>query len=344
VFFVLRESEEQGRLAQFPRGEAAAMAPPITSGQTVAAPPPPPTAFAIASERAAAAEAADQSARERAVAKAAAPDAARAAAMRMAMAPLVSWTDEFVATAERTTSMLPLRVGRESYAVVRDQLRSQKRPARAQVQVAELVNAFAYAWPDAGVAETFTLLLEESAAPWSRETRLLRVGVRAAGERGVLRAREAQAQVEFNPARVRAWRLIGFERDEESVGIGGLTPGVALRGGESVVALYEWLPVEGADRGPTLLAELAVDFRDPQTGEPRRVAHTAQTGRANFAQASPDQRFAAAVVAFGLALREPTAAASPLSEIARWAESGAGEDEARREFVQLIHAADALEN
>lgn len=272
-----------------------------------------------------------------------------ATAMRMAAGPVAAeYSSEFVATAERAVSRFPTRVGTESYVAVRDQLRQRVRPERASVQVAELVNAFRYSWPAPADGGPFSLVLEESSAPWSKETRVVRVGVRGEGAPGMLLARDARAQVEFNPERVRAWRLIGFERDGDTVGVRGLASGEIVRGGDAVTVLYEILPTEQAAAGASAasrLASLVVDYRTAEAGEARRVAREFSSGTAAFAQASADQKFATAVAAFGLALREdPASPSAPWPEIARWAEAGAGDDESRREFVELVARADALED
>lgn len=342
VFFVLHESEEQTRRQQEVAARDAMMQARVASVSSVAMPPPPETmAGAVADQAANSAFAAEAAP---AAAKRAQPAAAaRPSAMRVAVAPAgVSVADRFVATAESTVSTLPLRVGRDSYPAVREQLRQRQRPAREMVQVAELVNAFSYAWPAPEAGGRFALLLEECAAPWSGGTRVLRVGVRAVGEPGAIVARGAVARVEFDPARVRAWRLIGFERDDGAMQVAGLSAGETLRAGDAVVAVYELLPVADAALGE--VATLAVEYRESAAGAVRQVSRAIEGGRKEFAQASADQRFATAVVAFGLALRQSAEPTTAWPEIVRWAESGAGDDGARREFVELVQVAEALDN
>jgi len=343
VFFVLHESEEQTRRQQELAAREAMMQARVASVSSAVPPPSEVFASAMADQAANSALAAEAAPVAAKRAQPVAAAAARPSGIRMAVAPAgVSVADRFVATAENTVSTLPLRLGRESYPAVRQQLRQRQRPARETVQVAELVNAFTYAWPAPETSGRFSLLLEESAAPWSGGTRVLRVGVRAVGESGAVVARAAVARVEFDPARVRAWRLIGFERDDGTMQIGGLSAGETLRAGDAVVAVYELLPVEEATLGP--VATLAVEYRESAAGAVRHVSRAVEGGRKEFAQASADQRFASAVVAFGLALRQSPEATASWPEIARWAESGAGEDGARREFVELVQVAEALDN
>jgi hypothetical protein len=246
--------------------------------------------------------------------------------------------DQFVATAEEAVSTFPLHVSRESFEEVRTALRSRQRPAKSVVQVASLVNAFNYAWPTPDRDVAFATLLEETAAPWAPEHRLVRVGLRGAGTDVV--ARDAEVRVNFNPARVRAWRLVGFERDG-ALGVRGRA-GETVRANDAVTALYEIVPAEvaAAVNDRTLLT-LSLTYRDGATGADRELSRVLESRGTNFAAASADMKFAAGVAAFGLALREsPLQPKVPLEEIANWAAAGAGADEERREFVELMRSAE----
>lgn len=249
--------------------------------------------------------------------------------------------ERFFSTAEAATSTFPLRVGRGSLAEVRALLRRGARPAREIVHVAELINAFNYAWPEAAPEEALVTLLEETASPWSPGHRLVRVGVKGAGPAGVVAVREARVRVDFNPACVRAWRLIGFEQDGAAVGVDGLATGETLRGGDTVTALYEVLPAENAGRGDdrTLLT-LALQYRSGDGAQERSVTRRLASDGAAFARASADMKFIAAVAAFGLHLREsPLQAPVPVEEMAAWAAEGAGRDAVRAEWVDLMRSA-----
>lgn len=327
VFFVVRESQERTMLGK-PQPVS------MQDSMVAAAPaPPPPQAIEVG--------AAYDSAMAEREAEARAKLASSSA--RMARMALESdYADQFFSTAEQPSSTFPLRVGRESFAAVREQLRRGVRPARASVQVAEMINAFDYAWPQAEAGAQFATILEETAAPWSNETRLLRVGVKGVGARGEIVARSARAVVEFNPARVRAWRLVGFERGGETIGTRGLARGETVRGGDTVTALFEIVPAELPAEDATL-ATLALSYRTGDADAERQVTRRLEAGRTAFAQASADMKFVTAVAAFGLALRE-SAMQAPVGwqEIARWAEAGAGTDEQRRELVELVHAAETF--
>lgn len=252
--------------------------------------------------------------------------------------------DRFFSTSEALTSTFPLHLGRGSLAAVREQLRRGKKPGRETVHVAEMINAFDYAWPEAAAGEAFVTLLEETSSPWAPNHRLVRVGVKGVGPSGAVAAREARVRVDFNPARVRAWRLIGFERDDAALGVRGLSAGETVRGGDTVTALYEILPTEGvAAATETALLTLALSYRDEAGAGERVVTRRLEPGGAAFARASADMKFVAAVAAFGLRLREsPMQAPVPVGEMAAWAAEGAGHDDLRLEWVELMRSADAI--
>lgn len=258
------------------------------------------------------------------------------------MAPESAARERFLPTRVAATSVFPLRVGRGAWAEVRADLRRGQRPGRATVRVAELVNAFDYAWPAPAAPGDFAVVLEGAVAPWAPAHRLVRVGVRALGPEGAVRARGARVRVEFNPDRVRAWRLIGFER-AGAAGVAGGEAGETLRGGEAVTALYELVPAGGAGAEGAGLLTLSLQYAAPADGAPRTVVARLAAGDTAFAAASADFQFAAAVAAFGLALRDgPEAAPASWAEIARWASAGAAGRPERGDFLAVVGQARAV--
>lgn len=275
------------------------------------APPAPPMAAAVAAARQEESQRARQS-------------------MRLA-SPGAHVPDQFFITADTASSSFPLRVGRDSYDAVRAQLRRGLRPTRDTVHVAEMINAFNYSWPEATPGEPVVTLLEETSVPWAPRHRLVRVGVK-----GLTRMREAQVRVDFNPARVRAWRLIGFERDEREIGVRGLSRGETLGAGDTVTALYEIVPADSAVADDVTLLRFSLRYRDDGVAE-REFTQRLEARSGAFETASADLKFIAAVAAFGMSLREsPLQAPVELDEIAGWASAGAGGNADRLEFVDLL--------
>ncbi len=176
-------------------------------------------------------------------------------------------------------------------------------------------------------------------------------------------AKDVKVQVEFNPARVASCRLIGYENrllakedfnnDRKDAG--------DIGAGHSVTALYEVIPVGVSDSGtvdplkyqshPALvpsdeLLTVKLRFKGPDGDESQLIETTLPASPPKpFSEASDDFRFAAAVAAFGMKLRN-----SPDAETIRWSaiESAArealGDDPGshRAEFLPLIQKARQL--
>jgi Ca-activated chloride channel homolog len=178
-------------------------------------------------------------------------------------------------------------------------------------------------------------------------------------------ARDVKIQVEFNPARVRSYRLIGYEnrllRDEDfnadSVDAG------ELGAGHSVTALYD---VELVD-GPRIAEPGRVDPSRYQSSEPVRNARRSdelafvkvryqppQGGRSallswpvreSVGAPSTDFTFASAVAGFGMLLRNsPHQGTLSWLDVRRLAERGQGADRDgdRAGLLRLITAAERL--
>jgi len=180
-------------------------------------------------------------------------------------------------------------------------------------------------------------------------------------------AKDVKVQVEFNPARVAGYRLIGYENrllakedfndDKKDAG--------EIGAGHSVTALYEIVPV-----GQTLPDQPSVDslkYQAPATERPAssdelltvKLRYKAPDGNKSrliespvqasvergFDQASQDFQFVAAVAAFGMKLRgSPDAGDISWQEIQKIARRNLGEDPGsyRAEFLTLVEKARQL--
>ncbi len=176
-------------------------------------------------------------------------------------------------------------------------------------------------------------------------------------------AKDVKIQVEFNPARVASWRLIGYEKralahqdfldDRKDAG--------EIGAGHTVTALYEIEPLGGGLPGVPALryAETAVQAVAPAVASTVRNEELltvslrwklpdsdVSSGIAvPVADASSDGdedlRFAAAVAEFSLSLREP-AGTCDLQRVLKVAQDTAGSDPQRLEFVDLVRTAQQL--
>ncbi len=184
-------------------------------------------------------------------------------------------------------------------------------------------------------------------------------------------ARDVKAQVEFNPARVRAYRLIGYENrmlKAEDFNNDRIDAG-DIGAGHTVTALYEVIPVGVAwkpdatvdtlkyqqpesskpqtpDSKPSdELLTVKIRYQPPEGGASRRVAFPLVDHGTAFADASPDFKFAAAVAGFGLVLRDsPHRGAATLAAVEQWADEGTGSDAGgyRAEFIALVKRAEQV--
>ncbi len=180
-------------------------------------------------------------------------------------------------------------------------------------------------------------------------------------------AKDVKFQLEFNPARVGAYRLIGYENrllahrdfndDTKDAGEVGA--------GHTVTVLYELVPA-GREQAPLVdplkyqrsaepqehtasddLFTLKVRFKHPDEDTSSRRLYPVSAEPLPLGAASEDTRFAAAVAAFGLRLRHQASAQSfDWSAIERLARDGIGNDEHgyRAGFIDLIHRAAARES
>jgi hypothetical protein len=294
--------------------------------------------------------------------------------------------NDFLPAAKFPYSAFSLEVDTSSYPDVERYLRAGIWPPAHRVQIEDLVNSFRYDDPQPKGDVPFFIRVEAAGCPWARDHRLLRIAVvaRGASATGTERSRAGQApsapppvaddvrvQLEFNPALVASYRLIGY--DGPPVVVVGhkadarLSTGLSFAAGQTVTALYEVIPAkpskpaEGEARpakSPRTPARdpIAVDrstelltvrllYRRPRSEEYRLLAAALTDSGRSFDAASPDFQFAAAVAAFGMAFRGSQYRGDiSLEAIQRIADSARGEDPGglRTGFVDLVRIARQL--
>jgi len=173
-------------------------------------------------------------------------------------------------------------------------------------------------------------------------------------------AKDVKIQVEFNPAEVAGYRLIGyanrqlehrdFKDDSKDAGEVGA--------GHSVTALYEVIPAGGtvpvpegtelryqqptepspaADSGELLTVRLR--WKDPQGSKSRQAGFPVTDGGSDLETTSDDFRFSAAVAGWGMLLRGSShVGVWSTRDASRLADGARGDDRGgwRRELVELI--------
>ena len=177
-------------------------------------------------------------------------------------------------------------------------------------------------------------------------------------------AKDVKIQVEFNPAQVSEYRLLGYENralKREDFSNDKVDAG-EIGAGHTVTALYEIVPTgnkgwleplryQQAERSVSKQGELAllrIRYKAPQQSSSKllEIPIVAQRNTPAIAQASEDLRFAAAVAAFAQQLKGAQYTGDfDLAASAELARSGKGEDRfgLRGEFVQLVELAQSLQ-
>lgn len=178
-------------------------------------------------------------------------------------------------------------------------------------------------------------------------------------------AKDVKIQMEFNPAEVSAYRLVGYENrllaardfdnDKKDAG--------EIGAGHTVTALYELVPA-GQERAATAgrplkyqrvaedqqgelteaaqggeLLTLWLRYKEPEGNQSKLLEFVVADSGKRFGEASPDFQFAAAVASFGMVLRGSRYAGSlTLAAVEEFAVSGVGNDPGgyRAEFVDLV--------
>ena len=186
-------------------------------------------------------------------------------------------------------------------------------------------------------------------------------------------AKDVKIQVEFNPAQVAAYRLLGYENrimaakdfndDTKDAG--------EIGAGHGVTALYEIVPTAAADNSPVIdeplkyqpnetvaakpaaaagpasseLLTLKLRYKEPTGDTSQERAFPLEDTGTTFENASTNLRFAAAVAEFGMLLRGSAhRGQASLAHVTATAAGALGTDPGglRAEFLDLVREAGAL--
>jgi Ca-activated chloride channel family protein len=181
-------------------------------------------------------------------------------------------------------------------------------------------------------------------------------------------AKDVKLQLEFNPAKVKAYRLIGYENrmltkedfDDDTKDAG------ELGAGHTVTALYEIIPfgsseeVPGADdlryqdnkispnafKNKEILT-LKLRYKKPDVEKSQLIVHPLLDKNVVLAKTSDNFKFSAAVASFGMLLRESEFKGDASYEsIVKLAREGKGKDDFgyRAEFIQLVEKCGLLDS
>jgi Ca-activated chloride channel homolog len=179
-------------------------------------------------------------------------------------------------------------------------------------------------------------------------------------------AKDVKLQIEFNPQRIGAYRLIGYEdrllqahefnddkKDAGDLGSGHtvtalyeiIPPGQPLPGAKVDALKYQQppMPSKAADNVEWLTVKLR--YKDPEVETSKLLSQPLRGEPLKPSQTPPDFRFASAVAAFGMLLRNSEYRGTAMYADVRTLAAGAiGEDRNghRAEFLDLVNAAERL--
>jgi Ca-activated chloride channel family protein len=183
-------------------------------------------------------------------------------------------------------------------------------------------------------------------------------------------AKDVKLQLEFNPSKVKGYRLIGYENrmlakedfNNEKKDAGD------MGSGHTVTALYELVP-PGVDMPETStvdslryqvvpnavntmqnkyadeLLNIKLRYKQPDSDNSKLLSYAVKEKPVSIEQASENLRFAASVASFGMLLRKSEHKGNSSYQSARsLAANALGRDTEgyRKEFIQLIDAASAI--
>jgi Ca-activated chloride channel family protein len=255
--------------------------------------------------------------------------------------------NRFVSVATNPVSTFGFNVDTASYENVKRTIEAGSLPPKEAVQIEGMINAFSYDYPEPDADSTFAVAADAVISPWTREHRLVRIVVNPRNRRSGVIAKGVKIQVEFNPACVSAYRLIGYQKMTAGApSSGDDADGEEVRGGRAVTALYEVVPNTALTGTPAdQMLTVKLSHRNPESGRTEVAEHPLANAASDFATAPPDLKFAVAVAEFGLILRGSAEMANAnLVSVLASAEAGRGRDPAgdRAGFIELVRKAQAL--
>lgn len=181
-------------------------------------------------------------------------------------------------------------------------------------------------------------------------------------------AKDVKLQIEFNPAKVKAYRLIGYENrllQDEDFNNDKKDAG-ELGSGHSVTALYEIIPEDGKKSSelnevdPLKYQQINVDqvgagskeimtvklrYKKPEGSVSKLIEKPVFDSHTSIGQTSDNFRFSAAVASFGMLLRDSEfKGEATFTDVLALAKGATGKDSEgyRAEFLNLVRSMDLL--
>lgn len=180
-------------------------------------------------------------------------------------------------------------------------------------------------------------------------------------------AKDVKIQVEFNPGKVKAYRLVGYENrllanedfndDKKDAG--------ELGSGHTVTAIYEVIPAGSSEAvasvdslkyqhstlattgGSNEIMTIKFRYKEPTGSVSKLITEVVADKKVSFSAASEDCRFAATVAEFGMLLRNSEFKGNvTFKSVLASARAAKGKDDEgyRAEFIKLVEMAELLQS
>ncbi len=193
-----------------------------------------------------------------------------------------------------------------------------------------------------------------------------KVLVKEAGATLVTVAKDVKLQIEFNPAAVAGYRLIGYEnrllRDEDfnddkkdagDIGAGHavtalyeiVPAGVDVPAAKVDALKYQTKPTPSANANGSELMTVKIRYKAPDANASKLLSRAVKTDSVALAQASTDLRWSAAIAGFGMMLRDsPHRGNLTWKQVEAMAQAALGTDPEgyRKQAVEMIKAASRM--
>ncbi len=177
--------------------------------------------------------------------------------------------------------------------------------------------------------------------------------------------KDVKLQIEFNPAKVKGYRLVGYENrllnnedfndDKKDAG--------ELGSGHTVTAIYEIIPAESTELVASIdnlkyqqisthvpsesneVMTIKFRYKEPKESTSKLISHIVLDKKTSFSATTENCKFACAVAEFGMLLRDSKFKGdSDFKRILTMAKESKGSDEEgyRAEFIRLVEMAELL--
>lgn len=178
-------------------------------------------------------------------------------------------------------------------------------------------------------------------------------------------AKDVKIQIEFNPAKVKAYRLVGYENrmlNKEDFNDDKKDAG-ELGSGHNVTAIYEIIPSGSTEMTASVdtlkyqkivsvsrtstneVMTIKFRYKEPNGTTSKLITEVMGDNRVSFSSTSEDCRFALSVAEFGMLLRNSEfKGVSDYKTVLKLAKASKGKDEDgyRAEFIRIVEMAELL--